>query len=227
MKKMIISCVVFCMSVMATSAQTLVNFGTSFGVPSGTEALNDPIAKGGDGVALVGDYRSNVEEGHAAGLSYTKKVAYYKIGGKSVKTEAAVNMVKYPSGVQKNFQVIPSKMPVNRSIMVKAASEGKLQVLYSSKKGAGRLFAGVLRNGKWEYLGETAWDKGSTAGTESNPYEPLALDYTIQAGDVVMLFAGSAVDVAGVYFTGTLDKEFKGDDPRNFTSKKKNAKKSK
>lgn len=220
MKKIILSCVVICMSVLSTTAQTFVNFGTTFGVPEGTVALNNPIAKGGDGVALVGDYRSHVEEGHAAGLTYAKKVAYYKIGGKSIKTETAVNMVKYPSGVQKNFQVIPSKMPVNRSIMLKAATDGKLQVLYSSKKGKGRLFAGVLRNGKWEYLGETTWDQGNTAGTENNPYEPLALDYAIKANDVVMLFAGSPVDIAGVYFSGNLDKDFKGDNPRNFVDKK-------
>lgn len=227
MRKLLLSIVAICMTVLATSAQTLVNFGSTFGVPVGNVALNEPIAKGANGVALIGDYRSNVEEGHYAGLTYSNKVAYFNVAGKSVKTEAAVNMVKYPSGVQKNFQILPSKMPVNRSLMVKAETEGKLQLLYSSKKGAGRAFVGVIRNGKWEYQGETKWEKGSTAGTESNPFEPLALDYPIQAGDVVLIFAGSSVDIAGFYYSGKLDQDFKGADPRSFVHKKKSSKKSK
>ncbi len=215
------------MTALTASAQTVVNFGTSFGVPSTTTALNDPIAKAAEGVALVGDYRSNVEEGHSAGLSYAKKAIYYKVDGQNVKTEAAVNMVKYPSGVQKNFEILPGKFPVNRSIMFKAATDGKVQVFYSSKKGAGRIFMGVFRNGKWEYQGEAKWEKGSTDGTAGNPYLPVALDYPIMANDVVMLFAGSAVDVSGFYYSGQLDKEFQGADPRSFVNKKKSSKKSK
>ncbi len=227
MKKLSLTFAAICMTALTASAQTVVNFGTSFGVPSATTALNEPIAKAADGVVLMGDYRSNVEEGHAAGLSYAKKTLYYKVDGTNVKTEAAVNLVKYPSGVQKNYEILPSKMPVNRSILFKAATDGKVQVFYSSKKGAGRLFMGVFRNGKWEYQGEAKWEKGSTAGTADNPYLPLTLDYPIMANDVVALFAGSAVDVSGFYFSGQLDKEFKGEDPRKLVNKKKSSKKSK
>lgn len=227
MKKLFLTFAAIYMTALSTNAQTIVNFGSSFGVPSGTVALNDPIAKAADGVALIGDCRSNVEEGHAAGLSYAKKTAYYNVEGQNIKTEAAVNMVKYPSGVQKKYEILPAKTPVNRSIMFKAATDGKVQVFYSSKKGAGRLFMGVFRNGKWEYLGEAKWEKGSTLGTAGNPYQPLALDYPVMANDVVMLFAGSAVDVAGFYYSGQLDKEFKGEDPHKLTSKKKSSKKSK
>lgn len=228
MKKLFVTFALACATALSTTAQTVVNFGQLFGVPASSEALNDPIAKGADGVALIGDYRSNVEEGHAAGLTYTQRARYFKVAGATVKTDAAVNLVKYPSGVQKKFEILPTKMPVNRCIQMKAATDGKVQACAWSKKGAGRLFMGVFREGKWQYQGEAAWDKGSNDGTEANPYAPVTFDYAVQAGDVVVLFAGSAMEVSALYFTGQVDKEFKGDDPRNLAvKKKKGSKKSK
>ncbi len=225
MKKLFVTLALVCATALSTTAQTVVNFGQFFGVPASSEALNAPIAKGADGVALIGDYRSNVEEGHAAGLTYTKRARYFKVNGTTVKTDAAVNLMKYPTGVQKNFEVLPSKMPVNRCIQMKAATDGKVQACAWSKKGAGRLFMGVFRGGKWQYQGEAAWDKGNASGTEASPYQPVAFDYAVQAGDVVAIFAGSAMEVSALYYTGQLDQQFKGDDPRNLASKKKKSSK--
>lgn len=227
MKKVFLALAATLIAAVPSTAQTLVNFSEVFGIPQTATPLNEPIAKGANGVVIIGDYRQNVEEGHSAGLSYAKKAAYFTVEGQTIKAEAAVNMVKYPTGVQKNYQIIPTRIPVNRSLMLKAETDGNVQVLYASKKGKGRMFMGVFRNGKWEYLGEQTWENGTTAGSENNPYKPLKLDYPAQAGDVIMLFAGAPVDVYGIYYTGKLVKDFKGDDPRAFRTKKKSSKKSK
>lgn len=223
MKKQTILFAAFMVASMA-SAQTTITVNDVLGTPSETKTLNDPLYKGGKGIAFIGDARSSKEEGKEAGLTQEKATKFFKVPGKTIKAEAAVNFQKCPAGIQKNKEVLKTKVPYNRAVEVKPSTDGKLYALVWSKKPQGRLFYGVANNGIYELKGFKTWEKGTTAGSESNPYEAVELDYTYTEGDVVFLFSTGAMYLSGVYYTGSTDDTFEGGMPKELVNSKKMAK---
>ena len=206
------------------SAQTTATVDKALGTPSETKTMIEPLYKGANGLAFIGDARSSKEEGKEAGLTHEKATKYFKADGKTIKAEAAVNFQKCPSGIQKNKEVLSTKAPYNRAVEFKPASDGKLYAMVWSKKPQGRLFYGVANNGIYELKGFKMWEKGSTAGSESNPYEAVELDYEYKEGDVLFLFSTGAMYLSGVYYTGSADAAFEGGMPKELVNSKKMAK---
>lgn len=222
MKKIFFFTVALVASTMV-SAQTTITVDKALGTPSETTQLTEGLYKGADGLAFISDVRSEKGEGFG-GLIHEKATKYFKIAGKTVKTEAAVNFQKAPAGIKKNGEMLKTKAPYNRAVEFKPASDGKLYAMVWSKKPQGRLFYGVANNGVYELKEFKTWEKGSTAGSESKPYEALELEYTYTEGDVVFLFASGPLYLSGVYYTGTADAAFEGVMPKELVKAKKTKK---
>ena len=226
MKKQMILFAALCMTAVA-SAQTTATVDKALGTPSEKKALTEPIYKGANGLAFIGDARSSKEEGKEAGLNHEKATKYFKAAGKTIKAEAAVNFQKAPAGIAKKGQMSSSKAPYNRAVEFKPAGSGKLYALIWSKKPVGNIYYGVANNGVYELKGSKQWEKGSTAGSESNPYEAVELDYEYQEGDVLFFFASGPLYMSGVYYTGAADAAFEGATPKELVNAKKKARKPK
>lgn len=225
MKKLVVSLAALFMTV-AASAQTNVNFSKIFGVPTSMSTIDDAFKKGSDGVAFIGDARAAKEEtGKAAGLTLQKATKYFIVNGSTVKADASINFVKTPTGIARNGEVLKNKMPSNRAVEIKPTSDGKFQFMVWSKKGACRLYVGVVNNGKYEQKEMLKWEKGATAGTESNPFVPVAYDYKYTEGDIVILFATGPTYLNGIWFSGTTDSSFEGANPKQLTKRAKKSKK--
>ena len=205
------------------SAQTTITVDKALGTPSEVTQLTEGLYKGADGLAFISDVRSEKGEGFG-GLTHEKATKYFKVAGKTVKAEAAVNFQKAPAGLNKKGEISKSKAPYNRAVEFKPASDGKLYAMVWSKKPSGRLFYAVANNGVYELKEFKTWEKGSTAGSESNPYEAVELDYTYTEGDVVFMFATGALYFSGVYYTGKADAAFEGGMPKELVNSKKMAK---
>lgn len=224
MKKQMILFAAFCMAAVA-NAQTTITVDKALGTPSETKTLNDAVYKGANGLAFIGDARSSKEEGKEQGLIHEKVTKYFKAGGKTIKAEAAVNFQKAPVGIKnKQNNIIPTKAPHNRAVEFKPASDGKLYALVWSKNPSARLFYAVVNNGIYDLKEFKIWEKGSTAGTESNPYEAVELDYNYKEGDVVYFFATGPLYMSGVYYTGAADTAFEGASTKDLVNSKKMAK---
>lgn len=224
MKKQMILFAALMTAAMA-SAQTTVTVDKALGTPSETKTLNEPTYKGVDGLAFVGDARRLKEEGKEQGLTHEKVTKYFKAAGKTIKAEAAVNFQKCPVGIKnKQNNIIPTKAPHNRAVEFKPASDGKLYALVWSKNPSARLFYAVVNNGIYDLKEFKMWEKGSTAGNESNPYNAVELDYTYQEGDVVMFFATGPLYMSGIYYTGSGDTTFEGAATKDLVNSKKMAK---
>lgn len=224
MKKQTILFAAFMVASMA-SAQTTITVNEALGTPSETKTLNDAVYKGAKGLAFIGDARQSKEEGKEQGLTHEKVTKYFKVGGKTIKAEAAVNFQKAPSGVKnKANNIIPTKAPHNRAVEFKPASEGKLYALVWSKNPSARLFYAVANNGIYDLKEFKMWEKGATAGTENNPYEAVELDYNYKEGDVVFFFATGPLYMSGIYYTGAADTAFEGATTKELVNSKKMAK---
>ncbi len=207
------------------SAQTTATVDKALGIPAETKTMIEPLYKGADGLAFIGDARSSKEEGKEAGLTHEKATKYFKAAGKTIKAEAAVNFQKAPAGIKnKANNIIPTKAPHNRAVEFKPASDGKLYALVWSKNPSARLFYAVVNNGIYELKDFKTWEKGSTAGNESNPYNAVELDYEYKEGDVIMFFATGPLYMSGVYYTGSADTAFEGGMPKELVNSKKMAK---
>ena len=220
-KQMIILAALFMAAV--ASAQTTVTVDKALGKPSETKTLIEPLYKGADGMAFIGDARNSKEEGKEAGLVHEAATKYFNVDGKTVKAEAAVNFQRVPAGVQRKSEVMKTKVPNNRAVEFKPASEGKLYAMVWSKRPSGRIFYGVANNGIYELKGFKTWEKGTTAGSESNPYEAVEIDYEYQEGDVLFFFATGPLYMSGIHYTGDVDTTFEGGMPKVLVSSKKMA----
>ena len=224
MKKQMIIIAALCMAAVS-NAQTTITVDKALGVPSEKKTLNDAVYKGANGLAFIGDARSLKEEGKEQGLTHEKVTKYFKVNGKTVKAEAAVNFQKAPVGIKnKANNIIPTKAPHNRTVEFKPASEGKLYALVWSKNPSARLFYAVANNGIYDLKEFKMWEKGSTAGSEDNPYEAVELDYNYKEGDVVFFFATGPLYMSGIYYTGAADTAFEGATTKELVNSKKMAK---
>ncbi|MBO4660832.1 MAG: hypothetical protein J5610_05185 [Prevotella sp.] len=222
MKKQLVLLAAFFVAAVA-QAQTTITVDKALGTPSELTQLTEGLYKGADGLAFISDVRSDKGEGFG-GLIHEKATKYFKADGKVVMSEAAINFQKVPTGLQNKNGMIPTKVPYNRAVEFKPASDGKLYAMVWSKKPQGRLFYAVANNGIYEMKEFKMWEKGSTAGSKDNPYEALELDYTYTEGDVVFLFATGPLYLSGIHYTGSADTTFEGAMPKQIVDSKKMAK---